>query len=85
MAEPPVTFAALLRHRHTQARLTHEELAEAASLSPRSISDREHLRRDNAMITTNTAAVSAKYYRTRARTGAMARIGAGVRGAEGLM
>jgi hypothetical protein len=36
--------------------------AEATSLSPRSISDLEHLRRDNTMITTNTAAVSAKCY-----------------------
>jgi len=52
--------------------MTQEELAEAMSLSPRSISDLEHLRRDNIMITTNAAAVSAKYCRTRARTGAMA-------------
>jgi hypothetical protein len=51
------------------ARLAQEELAEATSLSPRSISDLEHLRRDNTMITTNTAAVSARYCRTRARTG----------------
>jgi hypothetical protein len=42
----------------------------------------EHLRRDNTMITTNTAAVSAKYYHTCARTGPMARIGSSVSGAE---
>jgi hypothetical protein len=62
VAEPLVTFAALLR--------------------PLSISDLEHLRPDNTMITTNTAAVSAKYYQTRARTGAMARTGSRVSGAE---
>jgi transcriptional regulator with XRE-family HTH domain len=82
MAEPPVTFAAPLRHLRTQSRLAQEELAEATSLSPLSISDLEHLRRDNTMITTNTAAASAKYYHTRARTGTMARIGSGVSGAE---
>ncbi len=41
MAEPPVTFAALLRKLRTEARLTQEELAEAAALSPRSVSDLE--------------------------------------------
>ena len=41
MAEPPVTFAALLRKLRTEARLTQEELAEATGLSPRSISDLE--------------------------------------------
>ena len=41
MAEPPVTFASLLRNLRTSARLTQEELAEAAGLSPRSISDLE--------------------------------------------
>ena len=41
MAEPPVTFAALLRKLRTDARLTQEELAEAAGLSPRSVSDLE--------------------------------------------
>ena len=67
--------------RHAVARLTQEELAEATSL--RSISDLEHLRRDNTMITTNPAAVSAKYYRTHARTGTMARFGSSV--SAGLM
>ena len=41
MAEPPVTFAALLRDLRSGARLTQEELAEAAALSPRSVSDLE--------------------------------------------
>ncbi len=41
MAEPPVTFAALLRELRAGARLTQEELAEAAAVSPRSISDLE--------------------------------------------
>jgi tetratricopeptide (TPR) repeat protein/transcriptional regulator with XRE-family HTH domain len=41
VAEPPVTFAALLRKLRTEARLTQEELAEAARLSPRSVSDLE--------------------------------------------
>ncbi len=41
LAEPPVTFAALLRKLRTGARLTQEELAEAAGLSPRSVSDLE--------------------------------------------
>jgi len=59
----------------TWARLTQEELAEATSLSRWRVSDLEHLRRDNIMITTNTVAVAAKYRRTQARTGAMARTG----------
>ena len=41
MGEPPVTFAAELRRLRGQARLTQEELAEAAALSVRSISDLE--------------------------------------------
>ena len=41
MAEPPVTFAGLLRKLRTDARLTQEELAEAAGLSQRAISDLE--------------------------------------------
>jgi transcriptional regulator with XRE-family HTH domain len=82
VAEPPVIFAALLRQLRTHARLTQGELAEATSVSPQSISDLEHLRRDNTMITTNTAAVSAKCYHTGARTGAMTRLGSSVSGAE---
>jgi tetratricopeptide (TPR) repeat protein/DNA-binding XRE family transcriptional regulator len=41
VAEPPVTFAALLRRLRAAARLTQEDLAEAAGLSPRSVSDLE--------------------------------------------
>src|ERR1700689_4012401 len=41
VAEPPVTFAGLLRKLRTEARLTQEELAEATGLSPRSVSDLE--------------------------------------------
>jgi predicted ATPase/class 3 adenylate cyclase len=39
--EPALTFAGLLRQLRAEARLTQEELAEAASLSPRSVSDLE--------------------------------------------
>jgi len=41
VAEPPVTFAALLRKLRTQVQLTQEELAEASGVRPRSISDLE--------------------------------------------
>jgi tetratricopeptide (TPR) repeat protein/transcriptional regulator with XRE-family HTH domain len=41
VAEPQVTFAGLLRKLRTDAGLTQEELAEAAGLSPRSVSDLE--------------------------------------------
>ena len=41
MAEPELSFAGLLRQLRTEARLTQEELAEAAGLSPRSVSDLE--------------------------------------------
>ena len=41
MPEPPVTFAGLLRKLRTEIRLTQEDLAEAAGLSPRSVSDLE--------------------------------------------
>jgi transcriptional regulator with XRE-family HTH domain len=39
--QPALSFGGLLRQLRTQARLTQEELAEAARLSPRSISDLE--------------------------------------------
>jgi len=41
VAEPPVTFAGLLRKLRIGAHLTQEELAEAARLSPRAVSDLE--------------------------------------------
>ena len=47
MAEPPVPFADALRALRTGARLTQEELAEAAGVSPRAISDLER-----GMVTT---------------------------------
>src|SRR5215813_2621359 len=39
--EPALSFAGLLRQLRAEARLTQEELAEAAGLSPRSVSDLE--------------------------------------------
>ena len=41
MAEPPVTFAALLRQLRTELQLTQEELAEASGVRPRTLSDLE--------------------------------------------
>src|SRR6516165_7183379 len=53
--EPVPEFAGLLRHLRTAALLTQEELAEAARLSPRSVSDLERginrtARKDTAML-----------------------------------
>jgi predicted ATPase/transcriptional regulator with XRE-family HTH domain len=56
MAQPPVLeFAGLLRQLRAEARLTQEELAEAAGLSPRSVSDLERginrtARKDTALL-----------------------------------
>jgi tetratricopeptide (TPR) repeat protein/transcriptional regulator with XRE-family HTH domain len=41
VAEPELSFAGLLRQLRTEAKLTQEELAEAAGVSPRSVSDLE--------------------------------------------
>src|SRR5262250_2471428 len=41
VAEPALRFAELLRLLRTEARLTQEELAEAAGVSPRSVSNLE--------------------------------------------
>jgi transcriptional regulator with XRE-family HTH domain len=41
VAEPGLSFAGLLRRLRDEAQLTQEELAEAASVSPRSVSDLE--------------------------------------------
>ena len=54
-AEPRLSFAGLLRQFRTKARLTQEELAEAAGLSPRSVSDLERginrtARKDTAVL-----------------------------------
>src|ERR1700729_1755741 len=53
--EPALTFAGLLRHFRVEARLTQEELAEEAGLSPRSVSDLERgvnrtARKDTALL-----------------------------------
>ena len=56
MAEQPaLSFAGLLRQLRSEARLTQEELAEAARLSPRSVSDLERginrtARKDSALL-----------------------------------
>src|SRR5258705_4405363 len=55
VAEPAPNFAGLLRQFRTEARLTQEELAEAAGLSPRSVSDLERgvnrtARKDTAVL-----------------------------------
>jgi transcriptional regulator with XRE-family HTH domain len=55
VAEPGLSFAGLLRQLRAEARLTQEELAEAAGLSPRSVSDLERgisrtARKDTALL-----------------------------------
>ena len=55
VAEPALSFAGLLRRFRAEARLTQEELAEAAGLSPRSVSDLERginrtARKDTAVL-----------------------------------
>src|SRR5215813_6324023 len=55
MEEPALTFAGLLRRLRAEARLTQEELAEAAGVSPRSVSDLERginrtARKDTAVL-----------------------------------
>jgi DNA-binding XRE family transcriptional regulator len=53
--QPALSFAGLLRQLRAEARLTQEELAEAARLSPRSVSDLERgisrtARKDTALL-----------------------------------
>jgi tetratricopeptide (TPR) repeat protein/transcriptional regulator with XRE-family HTH domain len=55
VAEPLLSFAGLLRQFRAEARLTQEELADAAGLSPRSVSDLERginrtARKDTAVL-----------------------------------
>ena len=55
VAGPGLSFAELLRRLRSEARLTQEELAEAAGLSPRSVSDLERginrtARKDTAIL-----------------------------------
>ena len=93
MAEPQVaTFATLLRRLRTEAGLTQEELAEAAGLSARSVSDLERgvaqtARKDTARLLADalslTGAARASFEavaRGRAAAGASAPPGTGVGG-----
>lgn len=63
MAEQPVlSFAGLLRQLRAEAKLTQEELAEAAGLSPRSVSDLERginrtARKDTALLLADALAL----------------------------
>jgi predicted ATPase/DNA-binding XRE family transcriptional regulator len=55
VTEPALSFAGLLRQLRAEAKLTQEELAEAAGLSPRSVSDLERgvnrtARKDTALL-----------------------------------
>ena len=64
VAEPELSFAGLLRRLRTEARLTQEELAEAAGLSPRSVSDLERginrtARRDTAGLLADALSLTA--------------------------
>jgi predicted ATPase/DNA-binding XRE family transcriptional regulator len=60
---PAVSFAGLLRQLRSEARLTQEELAEAASLSPRTVSDLERglsrtARKDSALMLADALALT---------------------------
>jgi len=60
--QPATTFAALLKQLRAEARLTQEELAYAAGLSPRSISDLERgisrtARKDTALLLADALAI----------------------------
>src|SRR5450432_1497352 len=63
VAGPALSFARLLRRFRTEARLTQEELAEAAGLSPRSVSDLERgvnrtARKDTAVLLADALSLS---------------------------
>jgi tetratricopeptide (TPR) repeat protein/transcriptional regulator with XRE-family HTH domain len=63
VAEPGLSFAGLLRQLRAEARLTQEELAEAASVSPRSVSDLERginrtARKDTALMLADALSVA---------------------------
>ena len=62
VAEQALSFGGLLRRLRTESRLTQEELAEAAGLSPRSVSDLERginqkARKDTAMLLADALAL----------------------------
>src|SRR5215469_8311839 len=90
--EHSVSFAQLLRRLRADARLTQEELAAAASLSPRSVSDLERgvhptARKDTARLLAdalNLSGAARSRFETAARSGSDARqeaVGAPVRSA----
>ena len=63
MTQPQLEFAGLLRQLRVQATLTQEELAEAAGLSPRSVSDLERgihrtARKDTALLLADALGVA---------------------------
>jgi predicted ATPase/DNA-binding XRE family transcriptional regulator len=63
VAEPGLSFAGLLRQLRNEARLTQEELAEAASVSPRSVSNLERginrtAHRDTALLLADALSMS---------------------------
>jgi tetratricopeptide (TPR) repeat protein/DNA-binding XRE family transcriptional regulator len=63
VTEAALSFAGLLRQFRTEARLTQEELAEAAGLSPRSVSDLERginrtARKDTAVLLADALALT---------------------------
>jgi tetratricopeptide (TPR) repeat protein/transcriptional regulator with XRE-family HTH domain len=63
VAEPALRFADLLRQLRVEARLTQEELADAAGLSPRSVSDLERgvnrtARKDSALLLADALSLS---------------------------
>src|SRR5262245_42378838 len=65
VAEPLLSFAGLLRQFRTEARLTQEELAQAAGLSPRSVSDLERginrtARKDTAVLLADALSLTAQ-------------------------
>jgi transcriptional regulator with XRE-family HTH domain len=62
-AQPGLSFGLLLRHLRAKALLTQEELAEAASVSPRSVSDLERginrtARKDTAFLLANALSLA---------------------------
>ena len=63
MEQPPLSFAGLLRQLRSEAKLTQEELAEAAGLSPRAVSDLERginrtARKDTAVLLAGALALA---------------------------
>jgi transcriptional regulator with XRE-family HTH domain len=81
VVSPALNFGGLLRQFRTEARLTQEELAEAAGISPRSVSDLERginrtARKDTAVLLADALSLPGEVRAVR-RGGA--RAGAGCR------